>query len=177
MTTRRRPTGATLAKFATACLVLAACGSHQPGGMTGPTISGKMNNDEPPPHPMQSNDILKREARTSRAMVSHVLIAWKDLADYYGDRGMTDRAKNRSKKQAEDLVKQIYAKAKGGDAFESLMSEYSDDLGSSRTGEPYEVKPGNKLVLEYRRMGLRMDVGEIALTLSPFGWHVLKRVE
>lgn len=158
-----------------AALLIAGCGTAKPGGMSGPTMSGKMNPDPPPPA-LQSNDILEREVKTSRAMVKHILIGWRDLADSY--QGELDpRAKARSRHEAEQLVKQLLGRLRAGEPIEPLMAEYSEDAGSASTGEAYEVVPGNQLVLDFRRLSLRLDVGEVGVVLTQFGWHIIKRVE
>src|SRR5678815_3092663 len=88
----------------------------------------------PPPDPLESADILKRPQETQKAKVKHILIGWKDL-----NAGGDERAKNRTRPQLEQLVKQTLAKLKGGAKIEPLMKELSEDPGSSKTGEGYDV--------------------------------------
>ena len=153
--------------------LLGAC-SGSPGG---PANLGRINDtDQQTSPPLQSNDVLQREARTDKAQVRHILIGWKDLQDDYpGD--MDPRALARSRWDAEKLVKQLYNRAKGGEEFTSLMEQYSEDGGSAKSGVSYEVFPGSSHVFEFRRMGIRLEVGEVGKVLTTFGWHIMKRVE
>jgi len=154
------------------CSLLAAACSGSPGG---PTLSGRMGPDEPPP-PLQSNDILDRDALTEKAQVKHILIGWRDLADNYGG-NMDPRAAARSRWEAEELVEKLYDRLVAGEPIEPLMAEYSEDQGSAQTGISYEVFPGSSHVFEFRRMGIRLKVGEVGKVLTTYGWHIMKRVE
>ena len=156
-------------------LVALGCGTAKPGGMSGPTISGRVNDPAPPPS-LQSNDILARDYRTNKAQVTHILIGWRDLADSY-DGGIDPRAAERSQREAERLVKEILGRLRAGADFVAMMAEYSEDRGSAEAGTSYEVVPGNQLVLDFRRLSLRLDVGEIGVVQTSFGWHIIKRVE
>ena len=157
----------------TLALSIPACGTAKPGGMSGPTMNNRMNPDPPPPA-LQSNDILDREQKVYKATVKHILIGWKG----HGDPDRQDpRAKTRTAAQAEALVKQLYAQLKSGAPIEPLMAKYSEDPGSAQTGRSYEVAQGGRMVLEFRRLSLRLDVGEVGIVLSDFGWHIIKRIE
>jgi hypothetical protein len=163
--------------LAVAATILAAvgCGTAKPGGMSGPTLSGRMN-EPPPPPSLQSNDILARDYRTNKAQVKHILIGWNDLAESY-DGGIDPRAAERSPRDAETTVKEILGRLRAGADFVAMMAEYSEDRGSAESGESYEVVPGNQLVLDFRRLSLRLDVGELGVVQTLFGWHIIKRVE
>lgn len=151
---------------------LSACGTAKPGGMSGPSMNNRVNADDQ--NPLQSNDILAREADANETKVKHILIGWGDLADSYpGD--MDPRAQDRSAREAEELVKQIYDRAVAGEPFEALMLEYSEDSGS-KGGDSIDVYPAAGLVLEFKQLGLRLEVGEIGVVQSSFGWHIMKRV-
>ena len=129
----------------------AACGPGSPGG---PSMSGRR--EEPTelgPDP-SSNEIMMRDARTNRAMVKHILV-------------------ESDKQLALDLLRRLRA----GEAIEPLMAEHSKDEGSARSGDSYEVTPSAELVFEFKRLGLRLDVGECGMVRSQFGWHVMKRIE
>jgi len=161
-------------QIALVAILAAGCGTAKPGGMSGPTMNNRLgdSNDLPPPA-LQSNDILEREQKTYKAEVKHILIGWKG----HGDESRQDeRAKKRSRADAEKLVTQLYNQLKNGAPIEPLMQQYSEDPGSVG-GNSYEVEPGGPLVLEFRRLSLRLDVGEVGIVLSDFGWHIIKRIE
>ena len=153
-------------------LAVSACGPAQP--MNGPTISNRIN-PEAPQSRVISTEILQREPRTNHARVKHILIGWKDLAESYGN-GMDPRAAQRSKRDAEQEVESLLAQLKGGADFDTLMKAHSEDSGLASNPDGYEVSPDAQLVLEFRRLGLRLEVGEVGVVESQFGFHVMKRV-
>ena len=71
----------------------------------------------------------------------------------------------------------LLERARADEAFEPLMAEFSEDPGSAASGESYSVTPDAELVFEFKRMSLRLNVGESGLVLSQYGWHIIKRVE
>jgi parvulin-like peptidyl-prolyl isomerase len=142
--------------IALALLFIAAlpgCGSGSPGG---PAMSGRIQEDQSSLGPdKQSNEIMARDAQTNHAVVKHILV------DPDG------------KAQALDLLRRLRA----GEAIEPLMKQFSKDPGSADSGESYDVTPSAQLVFEFKRLGLRLRVGEVGLVKSEFGWHVMKRIE
>ena len=166
-----------VAAFAALALA-AACGAGKPTGMSGPTMNNKVGGgDLPPPvSPVVSQDILAREPVANSVKVVHILIGWKDLADAY-DGHIDPRAANRTEKQAEALVSSIMGQLKAGADFDTLMKQYSEDSASAESGEPIPVSPDAHLVIEFRMMGLRLEVGEIGVVQSDYGFHIMKRVE
>jgi peptidyl-prolyl cis-trans isomerase D len=147
-----RPTGFMLCRMAALALVLAGCGPGSPGG---PSMSGRREEPQTVGPDERSNEIMLRDARTNRASVKHILVA-------------SDK---------KDLALQLLERVRAGEAIEPLMAEHSQDPGSAQSGESYEVKPDAELVFEFKRLGLRLDVGEAGLVRSQFGWHVMKRIE
>lgn len=156
--------------------LLAACGTAKPGGMSGPTINNKIGGgDTPAVSHVVSQDILAREPIANHVMVKHILIAWKDLD---GDEYHVDpRASSRSKADAEKVVDALVGQLRAGGDFDALMKENSEDVGSATTGEPFAVSPDARLVIEFKTLGLRLNVGEIGVCESQFGFHIMKRVE
>ncbi len=130
----------------------AACGPGSPGG---PSMSGRREEATELGPDAATNEIMMRDARTNRAMVKHILV------------------QPENKKLALDLLRRVRA----GEAIEPLMAEHSKDEGSAKSGESYEVTPSAQLVFEFKRLGLRLDVGEAGVVRSQFGWHVMKRIE
>jgi|GEM_PF-5632762 len=169
-TTHRRVArlGRTAALAALIAVALSACR----GSPEGPADLGSIAED-PPPHPLTSNDIMEREPQTNKAEVQHVLISYNEVAKDTS----TEAAKKRTREEAEALVAEIYDRAVAGEDFATLMAEYSDDPGSAKSGKAYTVEPGNSLVLAFRRLGVRLNVGEVGKISSAFGWHIMKRVE
>jgi peptidyl-prolyl cis-trans isomerase D len=129
-----------------------------------------------PDEALQSNDILAREAVSNRTEVQHILISWKDLAaNFQGHQ--TERAAARTHDEANALAQDLLKRVRAGEAMEPLMHDLSDDEGSSQNGKGYEVTPSAGLVFSFKRLGLRLQVGEVGLVKSQFGWHVMKRTK
>jgi hypothetical protein len=157
---------------AIALVVLSACAST--AGMGGPNMSGR--EEAPLASDIQTNDVLKREADAGRTRVQHILVSWKDLARAF-DGGIDPRARQRTREQADLLAADLLERVRAGEDMTQLMSQFSEDPGSAVTGESYEVTPEAKLVFEFKRMGLRLKLGEAGLVMSKYGWHIMKRVE
>lgn len=123
-----------------------------------------------------SADILSREPIANTASVRHILISWKDLEDAF--QGHQDpRAQKRNKAQAETEVKSLMGQLKAGADFETLMKANSEDLGSAKSNTPFTVTPDAQLVIEFRQLSLRLNVGEVGVVQSDFGFHIIKRYE
>jgi hypothetical protein len=138
--------------IAISLLAVAACGPGSPGG----PMSGRVNEEPRPTGPdPTSNEIMMRDAETNRAVVKHIVL---------------DAAK---KQLALELLRRVRA----GEAIEPLMAQHSTDPGSAASGESYEVRPDSNYVFEFKRLALRLKVGEAGLVSSHFGWHVMKRIE
>jgi foldase protein PrsA len=142
-----------------------ACGPGSPGG---PTI----NHPEAVPQSSSviSSDILSREPVANNAQIKHILIGWKDTDS------RDPRAEQRSKADAEALVKKLVDELKAGGDFDALMKENSEDPGSVG-GRAYPVSPDAQLVIEFKQLGLRLHVGEVGVVQSDYGFHIMKRVE
>lgn len=152
-----------------------ACG---PGSKGGPTLTSKMGGEElpPPASPVVSQDILAREPLANTALVKHILIGWKDLADTYQGR-LDPRAAKRDKAAAEAEVKALLGQLTSGADFDALMKSHSEDVGSASTARAYPVRPDAGLVIEFRQLASRLRLGEIGVCQSDFGFHIIKRIE
>lgn len=137
---------------------------------------GMANELPPPTSPVVSQKILEREPVANTAQVKHILISWKDLADQFGGR-QDQRAAARAKTDAENVVKSLVGQIRAGGDFDTLMKEHSEDLGSARTAMPFKVTPDAQLVIEFRQLSLRLNVDEVGVCQSDFGFHIIKRIE
>ena len=117
-----------------------------------------------------SADILAREPVANNAQIKHILISWKDK-DAKDPRGQA-----RDKAAAEQHVTSLMTQIKAGADFDMLMKQHSEDPGSA-SGHVYPVSPDAQLVIEFKQLGLRLNVGEIGVVQSDFGFHVMKRVQ
>jgi parvulin-like peptidyl-prolyl isomerase len=125
----------------------------------------------PPPDPLDSTDILKREPVTQKAKVKHILLGWTEA--HTND----NRGTKRTRAELEKLVKDTVAKLKKGDKIEPLMAQLSEDPGSAKSGQSYDVTPDAGLVEPFKNLSLRLNVGEVGVVKSQFGIHIIQRVE
>src|SRR3954464_517739 len=156
-------------------LAAAACGPGAPGG---PTMNNKISSEGPTSSmsPVVSSDILSREPVANTATVKHILISWKDLEDAFNGH-QDQRGAARTKAQAEAEVKSLLGQIKAGGDFETLMKQNSEDLGSAQSNRAFTVTPDAQLVIEFRQLSLRLNVGEIGVCQSDFGFHIIKRYQ
>jgi peptidyl-prolyl cis-trans isomerase D len=150
-------------------IAFAACS----GAKGGPAMNNSMNGPDPTPQASDvvSGDILAREPVANAAKVEHILISWKDIG------GADPRAAKRTKKDAEDQVRSLVKQIAAGASFEALMKEWSEDPGSASSGRAYDVAPDAQLVIEFKQLGLRLNVGEVGVVQSDYGFHIMKRIE
>ena len=114
--------------------------------------------------------------------VAHVLISFQGVLP-----GVT-----RSKADAEKLAEEIYQRALGGEDFQALVKEYSDDrqrgvaggpYGMSNTGAPAKPGYGSRtgMVGAFGNVGFSLKLDEIGMSKhgpdSHYGWHIIKRIE
>jgi parvulin-like peptidyl-prolyl isomerase len=125
----------------------------------------------PPPDPLESADILKREPPADKVKVKHILLGWTEA--HTDD----ERGTKRSRADLEKLVKETVAKLKKGDKIDDLMSSLSEDPGSAKTGKAYDVTPTAGMVAPFKNLSLRLKVGEVGVVKSDFGIHIIQRTE
>ena len=148
-----------------------ACG---PGAKGGPTMNNRLGGPDPVAQgsDVTSADILAREPIANTAQVKHILISWKDLESAHDE-----RSKKRTKQDAEALVRSLMTQIKAGADFDMLMKQHSEDPGSASNARAYTVTPDAQLVIEFKQLGLRLNVDEVGVVQSEFGFHIMKRVE
>src|SRR4030095_9557438 len=132
----------------------------------------------PPAAPSASVTAPKGPA-PERVKVAHVLIAFL---------GAERSTATRSKADAEKLANEIFARAKKGEDFDTLMKQ-SNDPGGGKYGlytTPQSMKPGdfpkNGMAKGFADLSFSLQVGEVGMCAlnaapSPFGWHIIKRIE
>jgi len=125
----------------------------------------------PPPDPLESADILKREPPAAKVKVKHILIGW--TAAHTDD----PRGTHRDRATLDRLVKDTIAKLKGGAKIEPLMLQLSEDTSSAKAGTGYDVTAESNFVPGFKALSLRLKVGEVGAVKSDFGMHVIQRVE
>jgi hypothetical protein len=121
-----------------------------------------------------------RQVPPQRVKIHHVLIS-------FAGRGT---AATRTQAEAEKLAADVAAQAEAGGDFKALMKQYSDDTGGG-VYTMFDGPPQQKRATEYLRnemvpafgdVGFTLDVGEIGVApfdpkKSPYGWHIIQRIE
>ncbi len=81
--------------------------------------------------------------------------------------------------QAKAKIDEIYAKLKGGEKFEDLATNYSDDKGSAKTGGALPPFGTGRMVPEFEKaaFALKNDGEFSAPVKTSYGWHIIKRLE
>lgn len=125
--------------------------------------------------------LAKKAAEPDVVVVQHILIGIKGKV-----RG---KDVTRSKKDAQVLAEKLYQRALDGEEFDALVEEFTDDKvpgimrltnkGAATRADSYER---GQLALGFGDTSFRLEVGEIELvkysyTSSPFGYHIIKRLE
>lgn len=145
------------------------------GATSGSAAGSASGSAAAPAEDLDSKDILARTETAKQVLVKHVLIGWKDLAATYGGR-MDPRASGRSNADAAKLAREVYGKLKAdATQIDALVASTSEDPGS-KSGEPYEVKAETAFVPEFKKLALRLQVGEAGIVKTSYGYHVMVRV-
>ncbi len=125
--------------------------------------------------PLEPAAILAREAELGSVRVQHVLIGWKDVPAA-SQRPLDPRATTRTKADADKVASTVLAKVVAGGDMVALMKEFSEDPGTKDTGKDYEINEHTPFVEPFKKLSLRLKIGEAGMIRSPFGWHVIKRM-
>ena len=126
-------------------------------------------------------DVATRaEIKDNKVRVSHILISF--------DKAPRATVK-RTKEEAELLAAFIYSEIKAGKDFDELQKKYSDDPGGGTYTMVLKGQAGpgefarNGMVPAFGNVGWKLSkVGDVSVAghdarNSPFGWHIIKRVE
>ena len=70
----------------------------------------------------------------------------------------------------------ILARAKAGEDFDALVKEYSEDPGSQANPDGYVFTSG-EMVQEFEDCVRNLGYGEIGFAETPYGYHIIKRLE
>jgi hypothetical protein len=175
-------------------LVLAACGGTASGdgaqegdGSTSrPSAATDPVKKQPGQEPTKPADgdalaemrrgIKALEARAEHTApsikVKHILVGFQGAPRLQGV--------TRSLAEAEQLAAELCERIRKGEDFGALMADYSDDSGPGTY--PMTTASRSGMVPGFGNVGWRLEVGEVGVSphdkvKSPFGWHIIKRVE
>jgi parvulin-like peptidyl-prolyl isomerase len=124
----------------------------------------------------------KKKVEPEHVQVQHILIAFENTLG-------ASRTIPRNEAEARYLAYQLLERARGGEDFASLVREYSDDQypGIYRmANKGVEVAKGEysrkRMVAGFGDVAFSLEVGEVGIAdfspeSSPYGWHIVKRLE
>jgi parvulin-like peptidyl-prolyl isomerase len=120
-------------------------------------------------------------AEPDKVVVQHILIGF--------GKAIPGRKLDRTKKQARALAEDLFRRVQEGEDFDALVKEYTDDqypgIMLLTNKDAPRVAGGSmrsQVVAKFGDLAFRLEVGEIGLVTyhaaaSPYGWHVMKRLE
>lgn len=123
----------------------------------------------------------KKEAEPNRVVVQHFLIGF--------EKSIKTKKIERSKKEARDLAEELYQRALDGEDFDVLVKDYTDDkypgiMSLTNKGAPMRGDSQTRadVVFGFGDLSFSLEVGEIGIvpygfSASPYGWHIIKRLE
>ena len=115
-----------------------------------------------------------------RIQLQHILISFAG----------TQTDATRSKAEAEKLAGDVLGRVKKGEDFGAVMKQLSDDPGPGIYGlfnrgiqqKTRDEYPRDGMVPAFGNVGFGLEVGAVGLAPfhpddSPFGWHIIKRLQ
>ena len=124
-----------------------------------------------PPDPLESKDILARTPEATKVKVKHILLGWTDA------HAEDPRGTKRTRAELEKLVHDTVEKLNKGAKIEDLMKDLSEDPGSAKSGEGYDVTADSAFVPSFKNLSLRLTPNEVGVVKSAYGIHIIKRVQ
>lgn len=170
-------------------LFLAASGcAESEFAQQAPQQAGEYENSGPiHPNPPVANG-LAENGEPSHITVQHILIA------YAGSIGQ--KSPTRSIVEAEKLAKEVFEEAKTSEDFDAMVEKYTDDSHPGIYKMANFTFAGNRefssrdnwiherggMVPAFGNVGFQLKVGEVGMSAqdvkdSPYGWHIIKRLE
>lgn len=91
---------------------------------------------------------------------------------------LSEDDKKAVREQSQALANEVLEKAKNGEDFEQLITEYGWDPGMESSPEGYYITPKTSFVQEYLDAVFAMNEGDISPLVenSTYGWFIIKRM-
>jgi hypothetical protein len=175
-----------LAALALVTLAFGCSKSEQSSTTTDSTLSAT-----PEPAPAPANDTAAAQSTMpqkpatppAHVLVQHILIGFQG--------SVPQKQIARTKEDAEKLAKEVLERARKGENFDALVQQYTDDQFPGVYGLANNGVTPDVAKQEYARDGMVAGFGDVAFELSPgnvgmadydakkspFGWHIIKRLE
>ena len=116
--------------------------------------------------------LARPEQKVQQVKLQHILLAFVGA--------MRGSEAGRTMEEARALTSDVLARARAGEDFTALMKQYTGDEGPGIYVLTQEDR--EDYAEHFADVGFRLQVGEIGVAphhpvKSPFGWHVIKRIE
>lgn len=123
----------------------------------------------------------KKGKQPDAVVVQHCLIGFKGK--------VPGKEVTRQRKEAQTLAEEIFERAQAGEDFDAMVKEYTDDKHPGiykLTNRGAAVRTGwierDKFVARFGDVAFDLEVGEVGMAnwnaaTSPYGWHIIKRLE
>lgn len=98
-----------------------------------------------------------------RYHATHVLVLSDDT--------MSEEQQSEAKKKADDIL----ARAKAGEDFNALVTEFGEDPGMQSNPDGYTFGMG-EMVPEFETMTRYLGINEIGMCKTSYGYHIIKRL-
>jgi parvulin-like peptidyl-prolyl isomerase len=114
---------------------------------------------------------LGRLAQPEKVRVSHVLLSTRDRN--------TERELPEEQQRAKRIqMDRVLARAKAGDDFARLVTEYSEDRNVKETKGEYTLSRDDRFVPEFKAAAFSLEPGKISdVVTTIYGYHILKMHE
>lgn len=85
---------------------------------------------------------------------------------------------HRTRDEARSRAQEALVKIRGGESFEKMVAEYSDEPGAAQRGGDLGVFDRATMVKSFADVAFALKVGEVSEVVeTPFGFHIIKRTE
>jgi hypothetical protein len=175
-----------VALLALGAITLTACGEPATPTAPPPTATTAATTGDP-----ATGGNVNTAGQPEHITVQHILIGFKDAVGFGGN--APPAAQARTEEQARTLAYEILDRARKGEDFDQLVSQYTDDsppgiysmynIGVNPDNASGEVARQG-MVAAFGDVGFALQVGEIGIAdydavtfTSPYGWHIIKRVK
>jgi hypothetical protein len=168
-----------------ACLAAASCGTAEGAVAPAPGTAAAVNRESREPAAASARPAGTAEATAPRSQTREArgragaparIGARHVLVQYMG----AERAASsvvRTSDQARKVAEEVLARAKAGEDFARLAVEFSDEPGAANRGGSLGRFGKGQMVPAFDAAVFKLEVSEIALVETPFGFHVVQRTD